>query len=208
MNIISTTDPQVITRCLETLNNGGLLVFPTDTVYGLAARMTDPGAIDRLFAAKGRDFNKAIAVLVGSLEQIGQVAAVFTPSAVRLAQHYFPGALTLVVPRRPDLPHNLSPYPTVGVRMPDHPFALHLLRTLGPLATTSANVSGGANAVTVHEAAMQLGEQVSLYLDGGPCPGGVPSTVVDCASDQVRVLREGAIPAREILRISAASDNV
>ena len=107
--------------------------------------MGDTGAIGRLYQAKERSENKAIAVLIGDVDQLGQVAGELNPAARRLAQAFWPGALTLVVPRRADLPENLSPLPTVGVRMPDHAFARSLLRQAGPLATTSANLSGGPN---------------------------------------------------------------
>jgi len=199
--VLSSSDPQAVARALETIRRGGLIVFPTDTVYGLAADPFNRQAVARLFAVKGRDANKAIAVLVGAAEQLDQVTRSFSESAGRLVERFWPGALTVVVPRHPDLPTELTAYPTVGVRMPDHPFALRLLQATGPLATTSANRSGGPNTVTAQEVQEQLGDQVDLVLDGGPCPGGVPSTVVDCTGSDVRILRQGAIPAGEIDRL-------
>ncbi len=192
--------PAALPRALEVLQNNGLIAFPTDTVYGLAAATFSQAAIELLFNAKGREATKAIAVLVGSLDQLSLLTLGLSDAARALAGRYWPGALTLVVPKHPTLPENLSVFPTVGVRMPDHAFALNLLRKVGPLATTSANLSGGANAISPADVLDQLDGRFDLLLDGGPCPGGVPSTVVDCTLDPLRILREGAIPASEILK--------
>lgn len=196
--ILSSQDPQAIEQAVAAVRQGNLVVFPTDTVYGLAADPFDPQAVARLFTVKGRDANKAIAVLIGAAEQLDQVAENLNEAGRRLVAHFWPGALTVVVPRHPDLPAELSAYPTVGVRMPDHAFALRLLCSTGPLATTSANRSGAANAITAQEVQDQLGGEVDLILDGGPCPGGVPSTVVDCTGPDVRILRAGAISSESI----------
>lgn len=191
--VLTTSHPDALTRARQVLQDGGLVAFPTDTVYGLASRVDSVRAIEKLFAAKGRDFNKAIAVLVGSVDQLPLVAQNFPPPALRLAERFWPGALTLVVQRLAALPDVLSPLPTVGLRMPNHPFALALLRACGPLATTSANISGEPNPVTAADVAAQLSGRIDLILDGGPCPGGVPSSVVDCTRPGLPVLRHGAI---------------
>ncbi len=180
------------------LRRGGLVAFPTDTVYGLAADYTNPEAIAGLFAAKGRDMNKAIAVLVGGVEQLDAITPGLSQAAGSLAARFWPGALTLVVTRRPELPDELSTLPTIGVRMPNHPFALQLLRAVGPLAVTSANRSGDENPLTAEDVLDQLGGRIDLLLDGGKCPGGVPSTVVDCTVPDVKILRQGAISAADI----------
>ncbi|MHB0968083.1 MAG: L-threonylcarbamoyladenylate synthase, partial [Bellilinea sp.] len=177
---------------------GGLVAFPTDTVYGLAADPFNSVAIERLYAAKERDMSKAIAVLVGEVEQLVQITPGLPTQAEALAARFWPGALTLVVSRRPELPAQLSALPTIGVRMPDHPFALNLLQASGPLATTSANRSGADNPLTAADVLDQLGGRIELVLDGGTCPGGVPSTVVDCTIPDVRILREGAISVEAI----------
>ena len=199
--IVSTQSPDAIALALSVLEAGGLVVLPTDTVYGLAALLGNANAIARIYQAKERSENKAIAVLVGDLEQVDLIASELTPVARRLAQAFWPGALTLVVPRRPDLPENLSLLPTVGVRMPDHDFARALLRRAGPLATTSANLSGGPNPRTAQEVLAQLDGRIELVLDGGEAPGGVPSTVVDCTGPAISILREGAISRQQIERI-------
>jgi L-threonylcarbamoyladenylate synthase len=191
--------PSSLPTALRILHSGGLIAFPTDTVYGLAALINDPAAIERIFEAKLRSPNKAIAVLIGELEQLAQVAAQLPDPARHLAERFWPGALTLVVPRHPTLPANLSPTPTIGIRMPDHAFARELLRQAGPLATTSANLSGGSNPRDAQEVLAQLEGRVELVIDGGDAPGGVPSTVVDCTGPELIILREGAISKAEIL---------
>jgi L-threonylcarbamoyladenylate synthase len=196
--LLPTNSPATIETALRVLRGGGLVAYPTDTVYGLAALLRDAAAIDRIFQAKERSPNKAIAVLIGEHDQINLVADRLPAAALRLAARFWPGALTLVVPRRPDLPSNLSPLPTIGVRMPDHAFARELLRQAGPLATTSANLSGGSNPRDAQEVLDQLDGRVELVIDGGTAPGGVPSTVVDCSGSQIVILREGAISAAEI----------
>ena len=196
--ILPTTDSQAIQAALLVLQAGGLVAFPTDTVYGLAADPFNRAAIERLYAAKERNMSKAIAVLVGTVEQLSQITPGLPTQAEALAARFWPGALTLVVSRRAELPAQLSVLPTIGVRMPDHPFALNLLQASGPLATTSANQSGAGNPLTAADVLDQLGGRIELVLDGGTCPGGVPSTVVDCTVPDVRVLREGAISAEDI----------
>lgn len=188
----------VIQSASEVILAGGLIAYPTDTVYGLSASPFQGAAILKIFTAKGRDFNKAIAILVGDLEQLPLVTTGLTDSAKLLARKFWPGALTLVVPIAPGLPGIISPHPTIGIRMPDHPFALTLLHSLGPLVTTSANISGLPDATTAAQVLGQLDGMVDLILDGGTSPGGVPSTVVDCCQPQINILRQGAISQDEI----------
>jgi L-threonylcarbamoyladenylate synthase len=202
--IILASDPQAIDLAIQTLASGGLLAFPTDTVYGLAARVSDPAGIDRLYAVKGRDSAKAIPVLLSSPDELPQVTAGMNPTARRLAQRFWPGPLTLVVPRHPGLPENLSNLPTIGVRMPDHPLALALMRRSGPLAVTSANQSGGENTCTAQEVQAQLEGRIELILDGGQTPGGMPSTVVDCTGEQLVILRQGPITAADLQQALAS----
>lgn len=197
----SSNHPRALESAIEILRTGGLVAFPTDTVYGLGAMLSDPQAIDRLYIAKGRETAKAIAVLLGSLEQLPQVAGEMSAVAHRLAQAFWPGPLTLVVNRHPDLPPNLSPDPTVGVRMPDHPLALALLNLAGPLAVTSANLSGQPSPSTAQEVYAQLGGRIALILDGGQTPGGAPSTVVDCTTSEPLILRSGPISLDQIRAI-------
>jgi L-threonylcarbamoyladenylate synthase len=173
---------------------GGLVAFPTDTVYGLATDLHSEAAIDRIYQAKGRDMSKAIPVLINHLDQIQQIALDLPASARRLAEKFWPGALTLIIPRLPDLPANLSASQTIAVRMPDYPPVLTVLKHCGPLAVTSANISGEQNPLTAEDVFAQLGGKIDLILDGGPVSGGVPSTIVDCSMDPVIIIRHGAIP--------------
>jgi L-threonylcarbamoyladenylate synthase len=188
----------ILTAC-DVVRQGGLIAFPTDTVYGLAARVDDEIAIARLFTAKGRDAMKAIAVLLADVVQLPLVAPPLNPIAQRLAQCFWPGALTLVVPRNLDLPAVLSPYPTIGVRIPNHPLALAILQRCGPLAVTSANLAGQADSLTAEQVRRSLGARVDWIVDGGTTPGANPSTVVDCTRLPVTILRAGPISAAQIV---------
>ena len=175
-----------------------LVAFPTDTVYGVGALAFSSGAIEQLYLVKGRDTAKAIAVLLGDITALEQVTSSMGPLAERLAQRFWPGPLTLVVSRHPDLPSNLSPLPTIGVRMPDHPVTLELLNRMGPMAVTSANLSGSSNTITAQQVFDQLHGRISLILDGGQTPGGQPSTVVDCTGDQPVILRQGPVTLEQL----------
>jgi L-threonylcarbamoyladenylate synthase len=178
-----------------------MVAFPTDTVYGLAALPYKDNFIEQLFTAKGRNSSRAIAVLIGDVAQLNQVASSVSEQARRIIDHFWPGPLTLVLPKHPSLPDILSQDQTIGVRMPDHPLALMLLREIGPLAVTSANLSGGENPNTAQEVQFQLGGRVHLIIDGGRSPGGVPSTVVDCSGDKLSILRPGPVSLEDIHRI-------
>ncbi len=196
--LLSTEDPKAIERAVAVLYGGGLVALPTDTVYGVAALANDAQAIERIYQVKERSENKAIAVLIGEFSQLSRVAASQNGNARRLAEVFWPGALTLVLPRHPGLPDNLSPQPTIGVRMPDHAFTRRLLALTGPLATSSANLSGGPNPHNAQEVLAQLDGRIELVLDGSDAPGGVPSTVVDCTGDSISILRQGAIKPQRL----------
>ena len=183
-----------IARAAEVLRGGGLVVLPTDTVYGVAAHPAHPAAVEALYAAKGRPPERAIPVLLAGADDVTRVALPLSPAAQRLAAAFWPGPLTLAVPKRDDLPSIVSALPTVGVRVPDHDVARAVIRAAGgALAVTSANRSGGPNPVTAAEAMAQLGEAVALYLDGGPCPGGQPSTVAGFVEDELVIFRAGPV---------------
>ncbi len=190
---------------LEILRSGGLVAFPTDTVYGLGALAFAAAAIEKIYAAKGRSTEKAIPILLGDPDQLGQVAAQVTPIASKLASRFWPGPLTLIVPKHPSLPKAISSTPTVGVRVPDHSLARALLRAAGPMAVTSANLSGQASPCSAQEVYAQLGGRIPLILDGGPTPGGVPSTVVNCLGAEPQILREGPITLTQIQAVLVPS---
>ncbi len=177
------------------LRAGLIVAVPTDTVYGIAAWMELPDAIERLFAAKRRPPEKAVAVLLADADQAWTLGTM-TPHATVLADRFWPGGLTLVLPVRPGarLPGVLAAgAPTIGVRVPDHPAPRAIARMLGPLPTTSANVSGQPDARDAREIAELLGDNVALVLDGGPIRGGPASTVVDCTLHLPEIRRFGAI---------------
>ncbi len=190
--------PEALLQAQSLLLQGQLVAFPTDTVYGLAAALHNQHAIEQLYLVKGRESTKAIAVLLGNPADLDQVTSEVSPAARRLARRFWPGALTLVVPRHPGLPEILSPLPTIGVRMPDHPVALALLNATGPLAVTSANLSGLPSAVTAEQVQTQLGGLIPLILDGGRTPGGQPSTVVDCTGAEIKIIRAGPLSLSDL----------
>ncbi len=197
-DVLPADSPQAMQRALEILRAGGLVAFPTDTVYGLGALAFDARAVESIYAAKVRPVEKAIPVLIGDAQDLAKVSSGIPPMAGALAHHFWPGPLTLVVPKHPDLPESVSATSTVGVRVPDHPVARTLLRAAGPLAVTSANLSGQSSPSTAAEVVAQLGRRVSLVLDGGPTAGGTASTVVDCTGPHPIILREGPIRLAEI----------
>jgi L-threonylcarbamoyladenylate synthase len=196
--IISSKHPSAISQAINILQCFGLIAFPTDTVYGLAAPAFDPEGIKRLYRVKGRNNTKAIGLLLGNYEQLDQVAIGISKTARKLAERFWPGPLTLVLNRHPSLPEILAPEPTIGVRVPDHPDALALMELTGPLAVTSANLSGEQPARTAEDVLDQLEGRVHLIIDGGRCPGGVPSTVVDCTTPEVEILRPGPITSNQL----------
>ncbi len=196
--IIKAGRSNAIDHAVDVLQHGGLVAFPTDTVYGLAALPFENAYVEGLFSAKGRSNSRAIAILIGEYEDLEKVVVFFDENTMRLAQCFWPGPLTLVVPKLASLPEALSQDGTIGVRMPNHPIALALLRQIGPLAVTSANISGQENATTAEEACRQLNGRVHLILDGGRSSGGVPSTVVNCMTPAMTILREGPISRKDI----------
>jgi L-threonylcarbamoyladenylate synthase len=197
-DILSAQDPEAHSQALAVLLGGGLVAFPTDTVYGVGALAFNGVAVGRIYAAKDRPLEKAISVLIADQVDLAKVTLEVPQAAARLAARFWPGPLTLVVLKHPDLPETISATPSVGVRVPDHPVARILLRAAGPMAVTSANLSGLPSPSTAHDVFAQLGGRIALIIDGGRTPGGVPSTVVDCVDVEPRVLREGPISKDEI----------
>ncbi len=184
----------------QALRQGELVVLPTDTVYGVAASARLAAAIDRLYEAKGRAEDKPIPLLLSDPEDVEQACCAVPQAARVLAEVFWPGPLTIVLPKAPDLPDNLTVLPTVGVRVPDHDLTRAVIRLMGGmLAVTSANKSGGPNPLSVRDAYAQLGAAVTYYMDGGPAPGGAPSTVVGFDEAGAPVIwRQGPITAGQI----------
>lgn len=191
--VIEKSNPQSAKFARDVLQTGGVIAIPTDTVYGIACLVNKRESIRRLYSIKQRELIKAIPVLIGTLEQTSDITSSFPTTAYALSQHFWPGALTLVMNKHPDLPFELTSYPTVGIRMPDHDWLRLLMQSCGPLAATSANISGQPSLSTAQEVLDELTGRVDLLIDGGVCAGGIPSTVIDCTLSPVKVLREGGI---------------
>lgn len=188
--------------------SGNLVVLPTDTVYGIGADAFNAAAVRALLAAKGRGPDMPVPVLVGSWTTIEGLVMAVPPVARTLVEAFWPGGLSLVIEHAPSLQWDLGDANgTVMVRMPLHPVAIDLLRLVGPMAVSSANRSGNPPATTAADAQAQLGEQVSVYLDGGPSPIGVASTVVDITGDIPRVLRVGAVPLDRLRDVVGAVED-
>ncbi len=198
---LNAQQPASLRRAAAALIAGGVVVFPTDTVYGVGAHAFQPQAIAALYGAKARPLDKAIPVLIARRSDLSLVARNIPASAWKLAERYWPGALTIVLPRAPALPDILcAGGDTVAIRMPDHPVALALIQAAGgAVAATSANLSGGVPALTAQEALQALDGRVELILDGGRVYTGVPSTIVDLTAETPRILRQGGISEAEIL---------
>jgi L-threonylcarbamoyladenylate synthase len=187
-------EPQSIARAVEVLRAGGVIALPTDTDYGVGAHGLLNDAVERLYEVKGRPTEKAIPLLLASTDDVGSVARDLSAQALDLMRRFWPGALTLVLRKQPHLPPAVTMTETVAVRVPDHPVVRDLIRALGaPLAATSANRSGQPELLDAPSIEAVLGNALDLILDGGPCAGGVPSTVVDVSGEELRVLRVGAI---------------
>jgi L-threonylcarbamoyladenylate synthase len=200
-DILPAGSSDAIPRALEILRAGGLVAFPTDTVYGVGSLAFDRKAVESIYTAKDRPIEKAIPVLIGDTDDLGKIAMDIPNMALKLASHFWPGPLTILVPKQPGLPEAVSATSTVGVRVPDHEVARALLRAAGPMAVTSANISGQVNPTTAEEVFTQLNGRIGLIIDGGKTPGGVPSTLVDCSGENIRILREGPIAEEELLSV-------
>ena len=191
--------PLGIASAVSALKGGRLVVLPTDTVYGIGADAFDNSAVAALLAAKGRGRDMPVPVLVGSWHTIDGLVYSVPPPARELIRAFWPGALSLVVRQAPSLQWDLGDANgTVMLRMPLHPVAIELLREVGPMAVSSANVSGRPAALTAADARDQLGDLVGVYLESGPSARQAASTIVDLTSSQPRVLREGPVTAAAI----------
>ena len=196
---LDAADPTAIPAAADLLRRGLPVVLPTDTVYGVGVLPYDAAAVDRLYAVKGRPAEKGIPILLGDVADVAHVAGIIPPAAAALMAHFWPGPLTLIVPRRPELPANLSPDDTIAVRVPDHALARALIRAAGgAVAATSANVSGQPPARAADEALAGVGGRVAAVLDDGLSPGGVALTVVDCTVDPPVVRRAGPLTAADL----------
>ena len=201
VRVVRAESPGWLADTAAVLARGGVVAFPTDTVYGIGAAALDPVAVAHIYRAKGRREDQPIPVLVADQEGIERLAVRVPAGAYRLADAFWPGPLTLVVPKRAGLPPEVSSGPTVGLRAPNHPIALEILRAAGPLATSSANRSNKPPSTLPEEVRAELGGHLDLLVDGGAAPGGIPSTVLDCTVDPPRIIRAGPLALEEILSV-------
>ena len=197
-NILPADDPECAAYAARLLQQGEIICYPTDTVYGIGAAATNDAAVRRLYAVKGRPLSKPLPLLIRDSASASFVAEV-TPLAHTLMTRFWPGALTIIMRKLPDFRSlALAGQDTVALRVPDHDLVRDIVRLLGePITGSSANRSGARSPVSASEAALQLGEMVALVIDGGRSPGGVESTVVDI-TDTPAIVREGAITRVEI----------
>lgn len=195
--------PSVLARAALILRRGGLVVFPTDTLYALGADASNPAAVERVFAVKGRHLKSPVPLLVADLTMAVRLVGELPESAIRLADRYWPGPLTLVVPA----PGSICTLLTagtgrIGLRVPDAAVALAMIRKFGgPVTGTSANRSGAQDLLDAHEVLGQLGDRVDFVLDGGRLAAGRPSTVVDVTASPPVIIRPGPVGHEEILKL-------
>ncbi|GAA1709529.1 hypothetical protein GCM10009809_02280 [Isoptericola hypogeus] len=201
------TDPNTwgpaIDEAVNTISRGGLVVLPTDTVYGIGADAFDADAVAALLAAKGRGRQMPPPVLVPDVRTLDGLATEVPDDARKLVEAFWPGGFTIILRAQPSLQWDLGEtHGTVALRMPDHPAALAVLRRTGPMAVSSANRTGSPAALDAADARDQLGDAVSTYLDGGTAPGGVASTIVDATGERLRVVRTGAISLEQLRAVA------
>jgi len=188
-----------IEKGVEILRKGGVIAFPTDTVYGLGADAFNPTAVERIYEIKDRPKHRQLPLLIADVERLATLAKPIPEIAWFLARRFWPGGLTLVLPKTDSLPAYLASGSTIAVRVPDHPVCLALIQHLGnPVIGTSANISGQPAALTAEEIGQQLGGKIDFIINGGKCPGGKESTVVDVTRESPIILRQGIIPSDEI----------
>ena len=193
---------QQVEKGIRILKKGGIIAFPTDTVYGLGCDAFRLRAVERVYEVKRRPRHLPFPLLLSDISQATAVAKPLSGIALSLARRFWPGALTLVLPKSDSLPLYLSSGGTVAVRIPGHPICLALIQGIGsPLVGTSANISGSYSALTANEVEEQLGDAIDFIIDGGKCPGGNESTIVDVTGAVPRILRQGMIPRHEIERL-------
>jgi len=192
-----------IREAVTILKNGGVVAYPTDTVYGLGACMTDFNAVDRIFQVKGRPKGMALPVLLADLKQIEEIVTDFTPAARRLAGEFFPGALTIILPKNDGVPDIITGGgKTIAFRIPNHPVPLAIVKGLGkPIVGTSANLSGHPSGLTAAAVREQIGDKIDMVIDGGKCPGGIESTVIDLSGEKPVIRRQGVIPIEKLRKI-------
>ena len=191
-----------IEKGVKILRKGGVIAFPTDTVYGLGAEAFNSTAVERIYEIKNRPKHRQLPLLIAGVERLTTLVDPIPEIALFLAKRFWPGGLTLVLLKTDSVPAYLASGPTIAVRVPDHPVCLALIQRLGnPIIGTSANISGQPAALTAEEVGQQLGGKIDFIINGGKCPGGKESTVVDVTRESPTILRQGIIPSHEIDKV-------
>ena len=184
----------MLKEAIKTLKTGDLVIFPTETVYGIGCDIFNKRAVAKIYRLKKRARNKPLAVLVADQKQVSLLAKGISKTAHKLMRKYFPGPLTIVLRKKKSVPAIVTAGgKTIAVRCPDHPLTLKLLKQFGPIVGTSANLSGGKDPKTVREISRSLKNKVDCVLDGGKAKHGIPSTVVDATSKTLKILRLGPV---------------
>ena len=192
-------DENVIEKAAEIIKSGGVVVYPTDTLYGLGVNALDSNSVKKIFEIKGRDFNKPLSIAVHNLEDAKKYAE-FSPLALVIAKKFLPGPMTLILPSKTILPNELNQGDEkVRLRIPDNKIALELIKISGvPLTSTSANLSGGKDPITAEDSIDQIGDKVDYILDSGKCKYGQGSTILEIIDEKVEFIREGVISKKII----------
>ncbi len=200
--IISSKDPDALKIVSAILKDGGVIVFPTETVYGVGVLLENEEAIRKVYEIKGRDFNKPLLVHISDMSNVFDLARYIPPKAADLMKEFWPGPLSIVLEASCAVPRVAISYgPTIGLRMPFNEFFKKMSNLVGPMAATSANISNHPSPLTVEEARSELRNSVDLYVDDGPVERGIASTVIDMTVNPPKVLRSGSIKVEEIEKI-------
>jgi L-threonylcarbamoyladenylate synthase len=188
----------------DIIQNGGVIAYPTETVYGLGANIYNATAVNRIYTLKGREQQKALIVIVHSFDLLQELVTHVSDEASLLIQHFWPGPLTMIFSAKPSVPEFITGGgKTIAIRIPNHPICRELIKAChAPLASTSANLAGGQNPTTAREVAETFGAQLDLIIDGGPSQSNIPSTVLDVTGKKVRLVRQGAITIETIKKVS------
>jgi len=201
-NLTASIQKQV-EQAITILKQGGIVACPTDTVYGVGAAINIESAVERVFQIKGRPHSRALPILLAEKYQIAEVAKIVPPLARRLADRFFPGALTIVLPKADSVSDIITGgRKTIAMRIADHPIPIAVVRGLGvPIVGTSANLSGSPSALTAEEVRTHLGDKVDMIINGCRCPGGWESTIIDLSGKTPRILRKGPISIEELKEV-------
>ncbi|MBA7485096.1 Threonylcarbamoyl-AMP synthase [subsurface metagenome] len=202
-NKLAASIQQQVEQAITILKRGGIVACPTDTVYGVGAAINIERAVERVYQIKGRPLSRALPILLADKSQIAEVAKAVPPLAWRLADKFLPGALTIVLFKAESVPDIVTGgLKTIAVRIADHPVPIAIVRGLGvAIVGTSANLSGSPSALTAEEVRIQLGDRVDMIIDGGRCPGGRESTIIDLTGEIPRILRKGPISSEELKKV-------